>query len=194
MTADLLYIDENTNDEDEKAEYVFEDPENGIWYVIIGHLEEIKKDRPYDVYIGRHPQEITWEEKQLHNCSVGMHHGKSCECGYHKKPKWKRRNEKNAEKQEIEYLNKTYESIHAGTEGTIQKRTDQGDWENCDDEDIDYYSCLLFKNGRHIPIPILTNAFRKNSVMWNDLNTQERIIRANINLFSNTLIAKLIKI
>lgn len=60
-----------------------------------------------------------------------------------------------------QYISKARESIRAGFV-SVQNSYDREEWFDIDPNnpgiDIDYYSCFLFANGRHIPTPMILDA------------------------------------
>jgi hypothetical protein len=69
----------------------------------------------------------------------------------------------NAIFKEIYYAVKSFNCIKSGFV-RIESRIDEISWEEFDpDWHSGYYACAKFKNGRHIPVPILSNWYNKGN-------------------------------
>ena len=162
-----------------------------IFHVVISSsLRKAKAALPNEIYIGRFPQKMSYEEIDRRNCETAMFYGKECECGKHSMTKSQIEDDAFQEKEDILYYKKTLESIKADSDLIIQNRNEDGEWIDCNSfEEIDFYSCMLFRNGKHIPIPMLENAL--SDIPWKSLSFQEKIIRAEREKLSPELIQKI---
>ena len=82
--------------------------------------------------------------------------------------------------QKIKLALKTIISLLSGVVSVQQNFGKE--WIDIDPETADYYSCFLFRNGRHIPVPLMLNIYSFPSIYidgkmaWTKLNIQEVII------------------
>jgi len=82
----------------------------------------------------------------------------------------------------MKYFWKTIFCLLSGVKSVQHKFGEIIGWVDIEPETANYYSCFLFKNGRHIPVPLMFAVYGPTvtridgKICWTKFNVQEIII------------------